>query len=196
MGLAIIRLFFIISLLIVSMFLWGCSHVAIQYTYDMKLLDEGDAKFNEKNYPEAVKKYNEVLKSFPRRPSARMALYKIGYSYIYYENPQNDWTAALKAFRRFEKEYADDPKIEEVKTWSRMLVIMESFASQYTETSVRVQKIKNNYREKITTAEQWKEEFQRCSSEKDSLSTEKSTLIQKIKELEATILKYGIEKTQ
>jgi septal ring factor EnvC (AmiA/AmiB activator) len=118
----------------------------------------------------------------------------MGFVNIYFDNPEADWSAALKAFRLFQKQYGDDQKIEEVNTWVRILVTMESFAAQYGESSARIQKLKTKTIEKSESVEQLREEFLRCSFEKDSLALEKNALVQKIKELESTILK--IEKAQ
>lgn len=173
----------------------GCSpHVATTYTFDKQLLAEADGKFREKNYVEALKKYDEIVKSFPNAVSARSALYKIAYINVYYDNSHADWVKSLRAFRQFQQSYPDDPRISEVNTWIRILVSMESFSSQYGETSTRVEFLKNTAIEKGEDIALLREEFHKCAIEKDSLNAEENSLIQKIKELEATILK--IEKPQ
>ena len=177
-----------------SLSVWQCSHATTAYTFDKQLLDKADEKFKQRNYAEALDKYAEIVKTFPKSTSARSALYKIGFTNLYFDNPQADWMAALKAFRLFQKKFGNDPKIEEVNTWIRILVAMESFAAQYGESSQRIQKLKTKTLEKSESVEQLREEFLRCTFEKDSLNLEKNALIQKIKELEATILK--IEKTK
>jgi outer membrane protein assembly factor BamD (BamD/ComL family) len=159
------------------------------YTFDTDYLTKADGKFREKKYAEALIKYDEIIKKFPRTPSARTALYKTGFVNIYYDNPTPDWPAALKAFRLFQKQYGDDPRIDEVNTWIRILVAMESFAEQYGESSAKMQKLKIKTIERNETVEQLREEFLRCSFEKDSLNLEKNALIQKIKVLETTIEK-------
>ena len=186
----------LIAVLSLSFGIGGCSTriATSSYTFDKQLLAEADGKFRERNYPEALKKYNEIVKSFPRSMSARFALYRIGYINIYYDNNQADWTAALNAFQQFKSTYPDDPKINEVYTWIRILLSMDLFASQYGETATRLQKLKTTSIEKSENADLLREEIRRCTVEKDSLSLEKNLLAQKIKELEATILK--IEKAQ
>jgi hypothetical protein len=57
-----------------------------------------------------------------------------------------------------------------------------------------VEFLKNTAIEKGEDIALLREEFHKCAIEKDSLNAEKNSLIQKIKELEATILK--IEKPQ
>ncbi len=173
----------------------GCAQVHVApYYFDKQILAEADGKLKERKFSEALSKYEEIVKTFPRTASARIALFKIGYVNIYFANPQADWSAALQAFRLFQKQFGDDPKIDEVNTWIRILVAMESFKAQYGESSQRIQKLKNKTLEKTESVEQLREEFLRCSFEKDSLNLEKNALLQKIKELEATILK--IEKAQ
>jgi len=177
-------------------FLCGCSaRVATsQYTFDRQLLAEADGKFREKNYLEALKKYNEIVKSFPNSITARLALYKIGYLNVYFDNNQADWSAALSAFKDFQKKYPNDSKINDVNTWIRILIAMDSFASQYGETTNRLQKMRTSSLEKSENVDLLHEELRRCSMEKDSLVNQKNALSQKIKELESTILK--IEKAQ
>jgi outer membrane protein assembly factor BamD (BamD/ComL family) len=172
----------------------GCSHTSKFYSFDMGMLAEADVQFKSKNYSQALKQYDEIVRTYPRTASARTALYKIGFIYLYYENPQADWTMALKTFRQFQKEYMDDQHIDEVNTWIRILTSMESFAAKYGESSAKIQKLKTKSLERSESIEQLREEFLRCSFEKDSLNLEKNALIQKIRELEATILK--IEKAQ
>jgi outer membrane protein assembly factor BamD (BamD/ComL family) len=193
------RLRFAQCIVVVTLsFLWLCSpgpkSYYRTYTFDKQVLADADSKFKQRKYSEAISQYDDIVKQFPRTESARIALYKIGFANICFDNPQPDWSAALKAFRLFQKQYGDDPKIEEVNTWIRILVAMESFAAQYGESSARIQKLKTKTLEKSESVEQLREEFLRCSFEKDSLSLEKNALIQKIRELESTILK--IEKAQ
>jgi outer membrane protein assembly factor BamD (BamD/ComL family) len=184
------------ALFIILLTIAGCSsRVATQqYTFDKQLLAEADGKFREKNYPEALAKYGEIVKSFPHSLSARTALYRIGYINIYFDNNQADWAVALKAFKLFQTSYPDDPKINDVNTWIRILISMDSFASQYSETTTRLQKMKNTTIETNENVDQLGDELHRCQAEKDSLNVGKNALVQKIKELEATILK--IEKAR
>ena len=173
----------------------GCSHVTTtQYTFDKKLLAEADGKCKQKSYPEALKIYEEVFTKFPQSPSARTALFRVGFVNIYYDNPLSDWNAALTAFKLFQKNYPDDSHMDEVNTWIRILVAMESFSSQYGETSVRLKSLMNKSTEVSGNYETLLEAIQKCSGDKDSLNNEKNALNQKIKELEQTILK--IEKAQ
>jgi outer membrane protein assembly factor BamD (BamD/ComL family) len=172
----------------------GCSPVPPTYTFDKKLLADADGKCKQKSYAEALKTYEEIVKTFPQTTSARIALYKVGFVNIYYDNPLSDWNAALSAFKLFQKNYPDDPRVDEVNTWIRVLVAMESFSSQYGETSARIKSLMNKSTEVSGNYETLLEAIQKCSSDKDSLDNEKNALNQKIKELEQTILK--IEKAQ
>jgi len=172
----------------------GCSHITPNYTFDKKLLADADGKCKQKSYAEALKTYEEIVKTFPQTTSARIALYKVGFVNIYYDNPLSDWNAALAAFKLFQKNYPDDPRIEEVDTWIRVLVAMESFSAQYGETSARIKSLMNKSTEVSGNYETLLEAIQKCSGDKDSLDNEKNALNQKIKELEQTILK--IEKAQ
>jgi outer membrane protein assembly factor BamD (BamD/ComL family) len=172
----------------------GCSPLPPAYTFDKKLLADADGKCKQKSYAEALKTYDEIVKTFPQTSSARTALFKVGFVNIYFDNPLSDWNAALSAFKLFQKNYPDDPRIDEVNTWIRVLVVMESFSSQYGETSARIKSLMNKSTEVSGNYETLLEAIQKCSGDKDSLDNEKNALNQKIKELEQTILK--IEKAQ
>jgi hypothetical protein len=188
------RFIFLRGVLIVVL-VSGCSHVTTtQYTFEKKLLAEADGKCKQKSYAEALKTYSEIVKTFPQTASARTALFKVGFVNIYYDNPLSDWNAALSAFKLFQKYYPDDPRMDEVNTWIRVLVAMESFSSQYGETSAQVKSLLSKSTAFNGNYETLLEAIQKCSSDKDSLDIEKNALNQKIKELEQTILK--IEKAQ
>jgi hypothetical protein len=170
----------------------GCAaNNVAQYTYDKRLLAEADTKFENKRYSEALKIYQELVTSpaYSQSPSAKPALYRIGYINIYYDNPKADPKAALDAFTSYKVRYPDDKLIGEINTLSKILVVLKSFEEQYDETTSRMKKLQNKSAVASGSLDTLLESIQRCSSERDSLDIEKNVLQKKINELEQTIVK-------
>ncbi len=167
-----------------------------QYTYDVRLLADADDKFDHKKFAEALKIYQDLVTSpsYSRTASAKQALFKIGYLNIYSDNPKADPKAALAAFNSFRVRYPDDKLVGEVSTFAKMLVVLRSFEDQYDETTARMRHFQ--YKSAIANGslDTLLESIQRCSTERDSLDTERSALLKKINELEQTIVK--MEKTR
>jgi hypothetical protein len=182
---------------IASAFLCGCaaSHV-VQYTYDKRLLADAEAKFENKHYPEALTIYQELVTSpaYSQTPSAKLALYRIGYINIYYDNPKADPKAALDAFVSFKVRYPEDKHIGEINTIAKILVVLKSFEEQYDATTARMKRLQNKTTIASGSLDTLLGTIQRCSSERDSLDLERTLLVKKIVELEQTIVK--MEKTR
>jgi hypothetical protein len=175
----------------------GCAANRVaQYTYDRRLLAEADARFEQKKYSEALKIYQELVTSpaYSQTPSAKQALFKIGYLNIYYDNPKADPMAALEAFNSYRVRYPDDNLIGEVNTYSKILVVLKSFEEQYDETTARVKRLQYKSAAASGSLDTLLEAIQHCSTERDSLDIEKTALNKKITELEQTIVK--MEKTR
>lgn len=182
---------------IAAVFLCGCaaSNVA-QYTYDKRLLADAEAKFENKRYPEALKIYQELVTSpaYSESPSAKLALYRIGYINIYYDNPKANPKAALEAFNSYKVRYPEDKYIGEINTIAKILVVLKSFEEQYDATTARMKKLQNKTAIESGSLDTLLETIQRCSTERDSLDLERTLLVKKIVELEQTIVK--MEKTR
>jgi outer membrane protein assembly factor BamD (BamD/ComL family) len=172
--------------------LFGCasSNVA-SYTYDRSLLTVADAKFEKKRYSEALKIYQELAFSpdYAQSISAKQALYRIGYLNIYFDNPKADPKAALEAFNTFKLRYPNDKLSGDVTTWIKILVVLKSFEDQYDEMTFRVRRLQSKSAVTTGSLDTLIEAVQHCSVERDSLSSEKSSLLKKISELEQTIVK-------
>jgi outer membrane protein assembly factor BamD (BamD/ComL family) len=172
--------------------LFGCASSTVSsYTYDRSLLTVADAKFEKKNYSEALKIYQELAYSpdYAQSNSARQALYKIGYLNLYFDNPKADPKAALDAFNTFKLRYPRDKLIGDVTTWIKILVVLKSFEDQYDEITVRIKRLQNKSAVTTISLDTLIDAFQHCSIERDSLDSEKSSLLKKIAELEQTIVK-------
>jgi hypothetical protein len=182
---------------IAGVFLCGCAAKnVVQYTYDKHLLADAEAKFENKYYSDALKIYQELVTSptYSQTPSAKLALYRIGYINIYYDNPKADPKAALDAFISFKERYPDDKHIGEINTIAKILVVLKSFEEQYDATTARMKKLQNKTTIASGSLDTLLETIQRCSTERDSLDLERTLLVKKIVELEQTIVK--MEKTR
>ncbi len=161
------------------------------YTYDKSLLTVADAKFEKKQYPEALKIYHELAFSpdYAQLNSAKLALYRIAYLIIYFDNPQADPKAALDAFNTFKLRYPHDKLIGDVTTWIKILVVLKSFEEQYDGMAARVKRLQSKSAVASGSLDTMYDELQHCTTERDTLSLEKSALLKKIEELEQTIVK-------
>jgi hypothetical protein len=178
-------------------FLLGCAASRVtHYTNDKRQLTEAEAKFENKRYTEALKIYQELVTSpaYSETPSAKLALYRIGYINIYYDNPKADPKAALEAFTSYKTRYPDDKALGEINTIAKILVVLKSFQDQYDATTTRMKKLQNKTAIASGSLDTLLETIQRCSSERDSLDLERSVLVKKIVDLEQTIVK--MEKTR
>jgi hypothetical protein len=172
--------------------LCGCASSTVSsYTYDRSLLTVADAKFEKKRYAEALKIYQELAYSpdYAQSGSAKQALYRIGYCNIYYDNQKADPKAALDAFNTFKLRYPRDKLIGDVTTWIKILVVLKSFEDQYDEMTSRMRRLQNKSAITTESLDTLFDAFQHCNIERDSLSTERSSLLKKIAELEQTIVK-------
>jgi len=172
--------------------LLGCaSSTVTSYTYDRSLLTVADAKFEKKRYAEALQVYQELAYSpdYAQSNSAKLALYKIGYLNIYFDNPKANPKAALEAFNTFKLRYPRDKLIGDVTTWIKILVVLKSFEDQFDEITFRMKRLQSKSAVTTGSLDTLIESFQHCSAERDSLDSEKSTFLKKIAELEQTIVK-------
>ncbi|HUI93917.1 MAG TPA: hypothetical protein VLX68_16860 [Chitinivibrionales bacterium] len=182
---------------VAALFFCGCaasSHA--QYTYEKRLLAEAESKFEDKRYPEALKLYEELANSpaYAETDAARVALYRIGYINIYYDNPKANPKASLEAFNSFKARYPEDKYTGEVNTIVKILVVLKSFEDQYDATTARMKKLQNKTAIESGSLDTLLETIQRCSAERDSLDLERAMMVKKIVELEQTIVK--MEKTR
>ena len=183
--------------LLCGVMLLGCAASKVgTYTYDKKLLAEAEDKFEKKRYTDAIKVYQKLATSpaFANTPTAKLALYRMGYINMYYDNSKADPKAALEAFNTFKQRYADDKLLGEVNTWISILVVLRSYEELYNDTYERMKKLQSKTAVTSGSLDSLIESSQRCSAEKDSLDGEKAQLLKKIAELEQTIVK--MEKTR
>lgn len=178
---------FIVAVAVVALLFNGCGGKYV--TYEQQLLGEADSLFRAGNYEYAKVKFDKVRALKPSSPAARSAQYYLGFINVYYENPFASWEAALREFRLFVSMYPDDARVDEVNSWIKLLVVMQSFKKEYIGTSGRLEDLeqKNSKRESVrikpstVNIDALTESLRSCYHARDSLN-------QKSKDLERFIL--------
>lgn len=173
---------------VIALLLCGCGGKVV--FYEQQLLAEADSLFRAGNYEYAKVKFDKVRTLKPASPAARTAQFYLGYINVYYENPFASWEAALREFKLFVSLYPDDARVDEVNSWIKLLVVMQSFKKEYIGTSDQLEELKQ---QKTDTPETLRpkpsavnidaltESLRSCYHVKDSLN-------QRSKDLEKAIL--------
>ena len=188
--------FFIAS---ISAFLWMFTGCGGKYmVYEQKLLQEADSLFKERNYEYAKVKFDKVRTLKPNSPAARTAQYYLGYINIYYENPFASWEAALREFKLFVSKYPDDSRVDEVNSWIRMLVVLQSFKKDYLGTTSELRELQKKSIEDVQAHEKPEvnvnaimESLRNCQSVRDSLNKKSKDLENFILDLEKECVEAG-----
>ncbi len=83
-----------------------------------------DAYFNQGDFENAALNYEEFLELYPASPKAKDALFRLGVCYLnLVKGPQWDVTfaeRAYKIFKRFVKEYPNDPRAEKAREYMKI----------------------------------------------------------------------------
>lgn len=171
---------------------YGCAGTQL-LVYEQQLLVGADSLFAAGNYEVAKLRYTKIRDNFPATNSAAQAQYQLGYINVFYNNPFASMEAALREFKRFATTYAQHPRIEEVNSWIRLLVALETFQNQYDAKAAQALELQK--KEKATRQQQSSgsydvllEAVRRCYSEKDSLIHQIQVLHEVIEGIEAKSL--------
>jgi tetratricopeptide (TPR) repeat protein len=169
--------------------LLSCSLARTSSTYQQQLLSMADYNCQTRNYTEALKHYDNIVRAYPQSPEAKLALYNIGFININYANPKPDRTAAAAAFKSFITIYPNDSLTPSASSWLGIIAAYDSCETRYKDA---VQKVRNLMQKGATISndrDSLQQTIRTCTHEKDSLLNETATLNLKIKTLEKTILK-------
>ncbi|MBN2188148.1 MAG: hypothetical protein JW699_01740 [Chitinispirillaceae bacterium] len=167
------------------------------------LMAKADSLFSDGNFEDAKATYEKIrLGRPPTSPEAQRAHYYVAYIDVFYKNPWADWNSALTEFKSFAALYANDPHIDEVRSWIRILTTIKSFETEYRKTSHQM--------ERLTAAKNSTSETQRfhldsmaailrssyeavdsVSRKVDSIARKNSELIQAIIDLEKKCQQAG-----
>jgi outer membrane protein assembly factor BamD (BamD/ComL family) len=106
------------------------------------LMAKADSLFKNGNFQDAKTTYENIRLIYaPTSPEAQKAHYFIAYIDVFYQNPWADWNSALTEFKSFAAFYPDDPHIDEVRSWIRILTTIKSFEIEYRKTSNQVERL-------------------------------------------------------
>ena len=167
--------------LLVLLFI-GCGGRVV--TYEQQLLTEADSLFHAGNFEYAKVKYDKIRTLKPSTPAARNAQYYLGYINIYYDNPFANWEAALREFKMFVSLYPEDARVDEVNSWIKLLVVMQSFKKEYLGTSRNLDSLRLQQSDKdrslsvksAANVDALTESLRNCNSMKDSLDRKSKDL--------------------
>jgi hypothetical protein len=170
----------------------GCATPQL-LVYEQQLLVDADSLLVSGNYEVAKLRYAKIRDNFPATNAAALAQYKLGYINVFYNNPFASTEAALREFKRFATNYAQHNLIDEVNSWIRLLVALETFQSQYEAKAAQALELQK--KEKSTRQQQSSGSYdvlldavRRCYSEKDSLIHQIQVLHEVIEGIEAKSL--------
>ena len=103
---------------------------------------EADSLFSAGNFDDAKILYEKIRIAMPpSSPEAQKAHYYLGYLDIFYKNPKADWNVALTEFKSFTALYPNDPRINEVRSWVRVLTTIKSFEVEYRRAANKVDRL-------------------------------------------------------
>lgn len=127
-------------LVLLMLFIFGCGGKVL--TYEQQLLGEADSLFKAGNYEFAKIRFDKIRALKPESSAAKIALYYLGYINVYYDNPFASWEAALREFRLYVTLYPDDARVDEINSWVKLLVVMQSFKKNYIGTTDSISTLK------------------------------------------------------
>ena len=101
-----------------------------------------DSLFQDGNFEDAKTTYEQIRNAYaPSSAEARKAHFFIAYIDVFHKNPWADWNSALTEFISFAALYPDDPRIDDVRSWIRILTTIKSFETEYRKTSHQVESL-------------------------------------------------------
>lgn len=168
----------------------GCAtgHVL---TYPEQLLNEADSLFRAGNYEFAKIRYTKIRDNYPGSPAAPRAQYNLGYINVYYKNPFANWDGALREFKRFAAQYGSHELVDNVNSWIRILVVLQSFKQQYDQNNDKIASLLK--KEEIVKEQNSGASYEvlldavrNCYSEKDTLLKRIQVLNEVIESIEAS----------
>jgi len=151
-------------------------------------LTEADSLFKVGNYEYAKVKFAKIRDSRPESDAARRAQFMLGFINVYYDNPFANWEAALREFKMYATMYPTDVRIDEANSWIRILVVLQSFKKEYTNTNNKLGQLKIRDQENRTirrvNIDTITESLRSCYNDRDSLQRKIEDLKNEITEME------------
>ena len=158
-------------------------------TVSNRVLSEGDSLFNSGDYLHAKMVYQKIRDSETDSMVLQDAQYKLGYINVYYNNPFGDWEEGLREFQRYQTQYPNGRKSEEVNSWVTLLHSIESYQSGFNNSFSQAKDFKTRSSDEAKKVQSLMEALLKCETVKDSLIQEVNFLQRKVADYEELILK-------
>lgn len=156
---------------------------------DQRQLYEADSLFAAESFALARQAYTKALSTYPRTPLAEHAQYMLGFLQLHHKNMFGDRDIAVKEFKKYQSEYPNGKRIEEVNTWLEMLHSIRSFEEGYNASIARVGQLENKQSLDVKNTQMLANAIVKCSNTRDSLTEEIRVLNREIEKLKEFILK-------
>jgi len=130
-----------IILLIAITLLSGCMTTKV-VTGPEKQFQNAAASAKEKRYKEAAACYNKIVTEAPDSDLAADALFELALLNAHYDNPQRDYTRAIRSFAEFVKRYPDNRRADEAKTWISVLRTVQELKKQNEHLNESIEELK------------------------------------------------------
>ena len=88
-------------------------------------LREADFFFRENKYHDAVARYRTVIRDNPDSSWAADAQFRLAAALAHYDNPQRDYSQALREFEEFLRLYPEHAKVNEAQNWLQVLKTLD-----------------------------------------------------------------------
>jgi outer membrane protein assembly factor BamD (BamD/ComL family) len=195
----------LIVLVALALILCACAGSAKHFTPALGNVQmaEADSLFSCGNYEEAKTTYEKVRTAMPPfSANAEKAHYYAAYIDVFYKNPHGDWNAALTEFKSFAALYPNDPHINDVLSWIRILTTIKLFETEYRRTTNKVDRLTQDKTEASeinrlsldsmgTILHRSYESLDSVEKTRDSLSRKNDELIKTIIDLEKKCQQAG-----
>ncbi len=116
---------------LISTLFCSSQKLLIQDDKTKPIFTEADKHFLNGEYEKAEKKYQEILKSTRQKSVNALAQYKLGYLYIYFNNPASNYAEALKHFKLFLTIDNKHPYAKRAKNWIKILTELTELQGHY-----------------------------------------------------------------
>lgn len=158
-------------------------------TVSNRELHEADSLFNSGDYVRAKRNYQKIRDAETDSTVLQEVQYKLGYINVYYNNPFGDWEEGLREFQRYQTQYPNGRKSEEVNSWVTLLHSIESYHSGFNTSFSQTKDLKTRSSDEARKVQSLMEALLKCETVKDSLIQEVNFLQRKVADMEELILK-------
>jgi outer membrane protein assembly factor BamD (BamD/ComL family) len=119
----------------------GCATTSV-VTGPEKQFQDAAASVKEKRYKEAAASYNKIMADAPDSALAADAMFELALINAHYDNPQRDYTHAIRSFAEFVKRYPDNRRADEARTWLSVLRTVQELKKQNERLNESIEELK------------------------------------------------------